>query len=70
MEHVRQTLNVSERRACSVIGQHRSTHRKTPSGRADEDALTQATVLLACEYGRYGYRRVWALLKQQGWKIS
>jgi putative transposase len=70
VEHVRQTLNVSERRACSVIGQHRSTHRKTPSGRADEDALTQATVLLACEYGRYGYRRVWALLKQQGWKIS
>lgn len=62
---------MSERRACRVLGQHRSTQRKRPVGRADEDALTRATIALASEYGRYGYRRIWALLVHQGgWKIG
>jgi hypothetical protein len=34
--------------------------------RADEDALTRAVVELAAEYGRYGYRRITALLQQDG----
>jgi transposase InsO family protein len=53
-----------------VLGQHRSTQRKRPVGRPDEDALTQAIITLASEYGRYGYRKVWALLVMQGWKIG
>jgi putative transposase len=59
-------LNVSERRACRVLGQHRSTQRKIPHGRPDEDMLTRAIIALACEYGRYGYLRVWGLLAMQG----
>ena len=38
--------------------------------RADEDALTQAIIALASEYGRYGYRRVAKLLKDAGWNVG
>ncbi len=61
---------MSERRACRVLGQYRSTHRKEPRGRADENALTSAVIALASEYGRYGYRRIWALLQAQGWQVG
>jgi putative transposase len=47
-------LKVSERRACAAIGQHRSTQRKRPQGRPDEDALTADIIRLASQYGRYG----------------
>lgn len=38
-----------------------------PTQRADEDQLTQAIIALAKQYGRYGYRRVTALLNHAGW---
>jgi putative transposase len=61
---------VSERRACQVLGQSRSTQRRTLVLRDDEDALTRAIVDLASEYGRYGYRRITALLRRQGWHVN
>ncbi len=69
-DHVQSTLGISERRACAVLGQHRSTQRKDAKGRPDEDALTRAIIALASEYGRYGYRRIWALLRMQGWGVG
>jgi hypothetical protein len=51
-------LGVSERLACRVLGQHRSTRRKVSKERADEAALTADIIALATQYGRYGYRRV------------
>jgi putative transposase len=63
-------LDVSERRACSVIGQHRSTQRKAPTAKPDEDALTADIIRLASQYGRYGYRRITALLRAQGWHVN
>jgi putative transposase len=36
----------------------------------DEDALTQAIVTLASQYGRYGYRLITALLKRTGWQVG
>jgi len=54
---------VSERFACRVLGQHRSTQRKVPCGRADEDALTADIIALASQYGRYGYRRIAAMAR-------
>ena len=51
-------LNVSERRACRALGQHRSTQRKVPRGRDDEQRLTADIIELARQYGRYGYRKV------------
>lgn len=60
-------FSVSERFACCVLGQHRSTRRKKPRGRADEAALTADTIRLATRCGRYGYRRITAMLRSEGW---
>jgi len=61
---------VPERRACRVLGQHRSTQRKPPSTPGDEAALTADIVALATRYGRYGYRRITALLREAGWAVN
>lgn len=63
-------LGVSERRACRVLGQHRSTQRHVPRGREDEERLVEDMIELARQYGRYGYRRVAALLREAGWSVS
>ncbi|WP_299664830.1 IS3 family transposase [uncultured Ruegeria sp.] len=70
INHVRNQLNVSERRACRVLGQHRSTQRRVPQGRADEDPLVADMIELTRQYGRYGYRRIAALLREAGWSVS
>ena len=67
---MRRHLAVSERRVCAALGQHRSTHRKTPRGRDDEERLTADIVELARRYGRYGYRRITALLRDAGWLVN
>ena len=59
-----------ERTACRVLGQHRSTQRKTRRTADDEIALTQTVVELARQYGRYGYRRITALLHAEGWRCN
>ena len=51
--HVRETLAVSERRACRVLGQVRRTQRYTLKVTDDETILTESIVSLASEYGRY-----------------
>lgn len=63
-------FGLSERLACRVLGQHRSTQRKVPRGRVDDAALTADIVSLATQYGRYGYRRVTALLGTAGWAVN
>ena len=67
---MRQVLGVSERRACRTLGQHRSTQRKTPQGRADEERLTDDIVTLSKDYGRYGYRMVTGMLRNSGWDVN
>jgi transposase InsO family protein len=61
---------VSERRACAALGQHRSTQRKVPQGRDDEARLTADVIELARQYGRYGYRKIAALLRHAGWLVN
>ena len=68
--HVRESLGVSERRSCGVIGQHRSTQRKLSQGKADEAILTADIIELARAYGRYGYRRIAVMLKNAGWQVN
>jgi putative transposase len=70
VEKVRAELGVSERRACAALGQHRSTQRKIITTREDEAALTADIIALAKTYGRYGYRRVTALLRGAGWTVN
>jgi putative transposase len=65
-----QTLAVSERRACQVLEQVRTTQRLKPCIADEEEQLTSKIVELATKYGRYGYRRITALLKQENWKVN
>jgi putative transposase len=67
---VRFRIDVSERRACTVIGQPRATQRRRPIIRDDEEALTAAIIRLATTYGRYGYRRITALLRAECWRVN
>ena len=70
IDHARGRLGISERRACRVLGQHRSTQRRIPRGRDDEDRLVADMIELARRYGRYGYRRIAALLRDAGWQVN
>lgn len=70
MERVVAKHGVSERLACRVLGQHRSTQRKKPTRPDDEAALTADITSLATQYGRYGYRRITAMLRQRGWRVN
>ena len=70
MDKVKADLGVSERRACQVLGQHRSTQRKPPRTPDDEAQLTADVIELAKTYGRYGYQRITALRRQAGWAVN
>lgn len=61
---------LSERWACRLVNQPRGTQRYRPTQREDEDQLTQAIIELARQYGRYGYRRITALLQHAGWQVG
>ena len=61
---------VSERRACRVLGQARSTQRRIRQIPKEEAQLVIRMVELASQYGRYGYRRITAMLRWEGWKVN
>jgi transposase InsO family protein len=61
---------MTERWACRLVNQPRGTQRYRPTQREDEDRLTQAIIELAKQYGRYGYRRITALLQHAGWRVG
>ena len=69
-DEIEEVLQVSERRVCCVLGQPRSTQRREPILKSDEEALRYQIVQKACDYGRYGYRRVTALLRNEGWRVN
>ena len=62
VSHAKDRLGHSERRICRALGISRSAVRYEPHPRVDESALTGSIVGLAGQYGRYGYRRVHALI--------
>jgi len=70
VSRVREQLGISERRACRVLSQPRSTQRRRPQTADDEAALTADIIALAQQYGRYGYRRITALLRTAGWVVN
>ena len=61
---------MSERRAGQVTGQARATQRYVPRPSPDEPALIARSVALATRFGRYGYRRIPARLRQAGWRVN
>jgi hypothetical protein len=64
-EMVVEKLKFSDRRACRVLEQQRSTQRKKKKVKLDEAQLTEDMIKLAKNFGRFGYRRITALLNQQ-----
>jgi putative transposase len=61
---------VSERRACRVVGQHRSTQRYEQLAPEYQLRLVARMNELAGAHPRYGYRRIWALLRAEGWRVN
>jgi putative transposase len=70
VKHVCHKLSVSERRACRVLGQPRSTQQLKPYVPEDELPLVSRIIELAEKYGRYGYRMITGLLREEGWKVN
>jgi transposase InsO family protein len=70
VKHAQETYGLSERHACRLLGQGRGTQRYEEVARSDEGALTKAVLALATKYGRYGYRRITALLRTAGWQVG
>jgi len=68
--HIQQKLGVSERRACRVLNQPRSVQRHQSNKSGEEEVLRGGIVRLASKYGRYGYRRITALLRAEGWIVN
>jgi len=70
VQDLQQTFEVSERRACQVVDQPRSTQRYEAQPRDDEAGLTKRMLQLAKERPRFGYRRIGWLLRAEGWQAS
>lgn len=65
-----QRYNISERRACKALSIHRSMVRYCRKSLSDEGGLRSDIIRLASQYGRYGYRRITALLRVNGWQVN
>lgn len=68
--HAQEHKDVSERRACQVLGQPRSSQRYRVKEDQEEKQLVQRLHELVVLHPRYGYRRMTALLKQEGWQVN
>lgn len=63
-------FGVSQRRACAVVGQYRSTQRHCLVRSSEEMGLRQRIRALAVKYPRYGYRRVHVMLLRDGYQVN
>lgn len=63
-------FDVSERRACKLVEQPRTTQRHHFIEKSDEKKLKSDIIQLASRHGRYGYKRITALLNQDGWHVN
>lgn len=70
MGHLQERFGTSERRACRVVGQSRSTQRRQPQRSESDRALVERMKELARKQPRYGYRRIHALLRREGWRVN
>ncbi len=61
---------LSERRACQIVGQHRSTQRRPLCVAQDDQALRARLRKLSKDRPRWGYRRAHAQLREEGWAVN
>ncbi len=67
---LQQQFAVSQRRACAVLQQPRSTQRYRGCPRSDEGALCRRLRELVRRRPRFGYRRLTAVLRREGWVVN
>jgi putative transposase len=70
VDQVKRKLGISERRACKVLNQSRKTQRHHVEIPDEEVVLTERIIQLATHYGRYGYRMITGLLRNEGWEVN
>lgn len=70
MIQLQQTFKVSERRACEVVDQPRSSQRYLSQPRSDEGHLTKRMRELVERRPWFGYRWIGSLLRTKGWRVS
>lgn len=70
VQYARETLGVSERRACAALALARSSHRYQQAPRKETGPLIDAIRRLREGHPRYGYRRIAVLLRAEGWSVS
>lgn len=70
VEELQRKFPASERRACKTIGQARSSQRYQAKPRSDEPRLLQRLMHLVRRRPRFGYRRIAALLRADGFRAS
>jgi len=63
-------FELSERRACQITGQHRSTQRRLPTRGRGDDALCAELRVFSRGHPRWGYRKAWATLREEGWTVN
>ena len=70
VRHLQETFGVSQRRACRVLGQPRSTQRQTVQTSEGEERLVRRMLELVRQHPRWGYRRITVLLRREGWRVN
>lgn len=70
VQAAQETFQLSERRVCRALGQPRSTQQYRKRKTGEEENLVLRVAELASQYGRYGYRRITALLHNEGWQVN
>ena len=71
MVHLTVRFNVSERRACKVVGQHRSTQRlATPPPVGDDLAVRARLREISSSFPRFGFRKACAIVREEGHRVN
>jgi transposase InsO family protein len=68
--HLKRKFKVSERRACRLVGQHRTTNRYVATAPDFEAKLVARMTALAERHPRWGYRPIHNLLVEEGWRVN
>jgi putative transposase len=70
VHQLQETFGVSQRRACRLLRQPRSTQRQTPKTSEEEERLVRRMLELVRRHPRFGYRRIGVLLVREGWRVN
>lgn len=68
-DYLQVTYEVSERRSCRIVNLNRGTKRNKPQANPDEK-LRAEIHRLSVRYPRFGYRKIYDLLLDQGWQVG